>query len=482
MPTWEFNQLRREYIRKYGYTVTIPGLEDVFRFKVEKPLTAEEEVRWKKKDYKFFGPDRYEEIRHMKQRRKEKYLAMLSSPSPDIFGARAALICSLDDAQDALSTLSGIGTLAYMGSGALMKKIIKGPLGWLMTAESAINYVTRGLSPELRPLTKKPDRERATEKGAKARQARVKKTERMLKAGKWQGKLIETAQTTDNIFGVGLALGPLMNLPVDFVSGFVRTIALQKVGMKFPTIDIPHWQRVARKNTRNFAALQAIRQTYDKDEHHSPVVRTTHRGGVETILTDAEMSEVHVALFLSTQTMHMMASTYDPLDCNVPHDTIELRAPLPTNILTLEVIKEAGDDPEEGSLWPATGEKWSNARDLVEESSPIMRDNLNSYCRRNAHSETGRCVSSYSVDAGLYNCENFAGLQSVDIEHTPTSRTVSTIQNLNFCIDQDLSSRQRQGFADYLQRCNDRNYTPGMREIQSHAQSQCGFGFVQWYP
>jgi hypothetical protein len=480
MPTDEFNELRKKYVEKHGYTVTIPGLEDVFKFKAENPLTAEEQYHWKNKNQSFFDKDRYEEIRYMKQRRKDKFLSMLSSPSPHIFGARAAIITSLDDTQDALSTLSGIGTLAYMGSGALMKKIIKGPLGWLMAAENAINYVTKGLSPELRPMADKPDRERTTEKGAKARQAKVAKTERMLKAGKWQGKLIETAQTTDNIFGTGISLGALMNLPVDFVSGFVRTVALQKVDMKFPTIDIPHWQRVARKNTRDFAALEAIRRTYLTQERRSPVVTIKHDVGIESVLSDQEIAEAYVALFLSTQVMHMTADTYDPSDLNLPHDQLELKAPLPTNLLTLEVIEEAGDDPEEGSVWPSTGEKWSNARDLVEENAWNFTDNLNHYCKRNAHSEVGRCVSGYSVDAALYNCENYAGTGTVDIDNAPASRAISSLQAMNFCVDQDLTSGQKQVFAEYLQRCNDQNYTPGTREILNYAERHCGFSFVQF--
>lgn len=480
MPTWEFNERKRAYVEKYGYTVTIPGLEDIFHIKAEKPLTAEEQHHWKKKNYKFFDPDRYEEIRYMKKRRKDKFLSMMSSPSPSIFGARAAIITSLDDTQDALSTLSAIGTLAYMGSSAAMKKIISGPLGWLMTAENGINYVTKRLSPERGTGGEKASREKTTEKGGKARQARVKKTERMLKAGKWQGKIIEALQTTDSIFGSGISLGALMNLPIDFVSGFVRTVTLQKVDMKFPTIDIPHWQRVARKNTRDFAALEAIRRSYTTEEHHSPVVRTKHDVGIESILSDQEIAEAHVALFLSTQTMHMMADTYDPLDLNLPHDQLELKAPLPTNVLTLEVIKEAGDDPEEGSVWPSTGEKWSNARDLVEENARNFTENFNAYCGRNAHSEIGRCVSGYSVDSALYNCENFAGTGAVEIENTPASRTISSLQAMNFCVDQDLTSGQKQVFAEYLQRCNKQNYTPNTREILTHAERHCGFSFVQF--
>lgn len=479
MPTAEFNELKRKYIEKHGYTLTIPGLEDVFHFKAEKPLTQLEQYHWKHKNRKHFTPDRYEEIRYMKQRRQEKFLSMLGSPSPNIFNSRSAIITSLDDCQDALSTLSAIGTLAYMGSSATMKKIIGGPLGWMMTAENALNYVTRKLSPERRLQDTKKATEKTTKKGQTARQTKIDKTARMLKAGKWQGKMIEGLQTTDSIFGTGISLGSLMNLPIDLVSGFARTIALQKTDVKFPTIDIPHWQRVARKAARNWLAFEGAPEKYFKEEHHSPVVRTEHVVGISSVLSDTDIEQAHVALFLATQTMHSMVDIYDPSDINVPHEDLELRAPVPTNILTLEVIKEAGDDPEEGSAWPATGEKWSNARDLAEESSKNVTANFNSYCERNAHSEIGRCIAEYSVDASLYNCESFAGTGTIQIEGVPTYRAINSLQNLNFCVEQELSRGSKLMFADYLRACDKRNYTPSTKEILEHAERYCGISFVQ---
>jgi len=479
MPTSEFNELKRKYVEKYGYTLTIPGLEDIFHFKAEKPLTPLEQHHWRNKNFKYFSADRYEEIRYMKKRRQEKFLSMLGSPSPNIFNSRSAIITSLDDCQDALSTLSAIGTLAYMGSSEAMKRFIRGPLGWLMTAENGLNYVTKKLTPERRMSDTKKTTEKTTKKGQKARQAKIDKTARMLKAGKWQGKLIEALQTTDSIFGTGISLGALMNLPVDFVSGFVRTVAWQKTDVKFPSIDIPHWQRVARKAVRNWLSFEGAPEKYFTDERHSPVIRTEHTGGISSVLSDSDIEQAHVALFLATQTMHSMVDIYDPSEINVPHEDLELKAPIPTNILTLEVIKEAGDDPEQGSAWPATGDKWSNARDLVEESSKNVTANFNSYCERNAHSEIGRCIAEYSVDASLYNCESFAGTGTVQIENVPTYRAINSLQNLNFCVDQDLTSGQKQTFSEYLQRCDRQNYTPSTREILQHAQRHCGFSFVQ---
>jgi len=481
MPTAEFDELKRKYIEKHGYTVTIPGLEDIFHFNTEKPMTPAEEYNWKGKNWKYFDRDRYEQIKYMKKRRKDAFLSMLSSPSPKIFNSRSAIITSIDDCQDALSTLSAIGTLAYMGASKTMKKMIGGPLGWLMTAENGLNYVTKKLTPERRMSDTKKATEKTTKKGSKARQARVKKTERMLKAGKWQGKLIEALQTTDSIFGTGISLGALMNLPIDFVSGFVRTVTLQKVDMKFPDVSLSHWDRVARKAARNWLAFDGAPEKYFTEEHHSPVVRTEHVGGISSILSGPEIEQAHVALFLATQTMHSMADTYDPSDLNIPHEDLELRAPLPSNILTLEVIKEAGDDPDQGSAWPATGEKWSNARDLVEETSKNLTGNFNAYCAKNAHSEIGRCIAEYSVDAGLYNCENMAGTRTVKIENVPTYRAINSLQNLNFCVDQDLSPGQERLFSEYLQTCDRQNYTPSTREILDHAERHCGFSFVQMH-
>ena len=501
MPSAEFDELKSKYIAKHGYTLTIPGLEDVFHFGTEVPLTQQEQYHWKAKNWNYFPPDRYEEIKYMKKRRKDAYLAMLASPSPRIFNARAAIITTIDDAQDALSTLAVVGTLAYYAGGAAVRNFIRGPLGWTMAAGDALNFMNNVVAPEQRMLMRKKLTEVTTKNNLKSmetklslkhkmqalktrdwemrRLKRVQKEMYSLERGGWRGAAIEALQVTDNVYGQGISLGALMNLPYDFMSAVVRSAFGTPVLIKKPDIDVGHWGRVASRLARNWLAFEGIPKYYRTEEHHSPVVVTTHEGGVSTIVSDEDMAQMRVALFLAHQTIHMTADQIDPLEMDRPISEIELKAPGPTNPLTLEVIAEAGDRPGDGCTWPATGETWSNAVDLLEESSANITDNVNDYAKRNNHSVKGWAATKYSIDAALYSLENLTGTGTVQIEHTPSYRAINALQWLNFCTEGPVPDSQARIFAEWLQRCDDQHYTPMAREVIDFAERHCGFTFVQ---
>jgi len=501
MPRAEFDKVKKDYVEKYGYTITIPGPEEIFHFGVEKPMTEKEQVLWKNKAYDLFDPERLEEIKYMKKKRKEAYMAMLGSPSPKIVNSRAAICGAIDDAQDALSTLSVVGTLGYTLATTAVKKVIAGPLGWLMAATSGLNYVNKALVPERRMIANKKTTETTTKnnpKSSKAKYATEKKRkelgvtpkqmERMdkvekrlsgLKKGGWSGAITEALQVTDNVYGQGISLGALMNLPWDFAAGIVRGgIGGTPVHIKRPSIDIDHYERVARKLVRNWLAFEGIPKEYRTEEHHSPAVEIIHPG-IPSIMSDEGEAQMRIALFLAQQTAHIRADEINPIDMDCEIADLEIMAPMPTNPLTLEVIKEAGDRPEDGCAWPATGEKWSNVRDLVEESSTHIKDNLDAYTERNNHSVAGWAVTRHAVDSGLYALENMMGTGTVQIEHTPSYSAINSLQWLNFCVDRELTDEQKQAFAEYLQQCDDTDYTPSGKEVIDYAEKHCGFGFVQ---
>jgi len=501
MPSAEFDRLKAEYIKKHGYTITIPGIQDIFHLGIEKPMTAAEEKNWRDKNYRAFTPERYEEIKHIKQRRKEVFLAMLSSPSPRILNSRSSIITAIDDAQDALSTLSAVGTLMYMAAGAGVRKLITGPLGWVMGANDALNFVNKAIAPEQRMLQRKKLTETATgktlktsrakwdirgrlkkvkEKTAKAeRLARVNRNVEALKRGGWRSKIIEALQTSDNVYGLGISLGAVMNLPYDAISGAVRAYTGEEVHVKMPAVDVGFWGRAARKLARNWLAFEGIPREYRYIEHHSPAVEVTGTAGPESVVSrDLELG-MRIALFLAQQVAHMTADEVDPLDMDLSISDIKLRAPEPINILTREVIEEAGDRIEDGIAWPATGEKWSNAKELIEESSKHITDNMNAYTKDNAHSITGWAVAKHATEAAFYSLENVAGTGGIQIEHNPSYRVINSLQWLNFVHEDNITDEQKRMFADYLQRCDNENYTPHAKEVVQYAREYCGFDFVQ---
>lgn len=503
MTSEEFDKRKAEYIKKHGYTVTIPGPGDVFHYPTEKPMTPLEELAWKKKAYSQFTPERRQEIEYMKKRRKEKYLAMLGSPSPRIVNCRTSIITAIDDAQDATSVAGAAGTLMYMAASRGVKQLIAGPLGFITKAATALNFVNRLLVPEQRLMKTKRDTEKATKNGTKSSKAKLRAEEKMkkqglspkqikraqnmakeaakLKGGGWKGKTIEALQVTDNIYGKGICLGPLMGLPIQFASGIARAAAGKTVHLKKPDIDVGHWGRVAQKAVRDWLAFGVLGEYYTKEVHHSPVALFRYPGELSSFMDDEELAQMHIALFLSHQINHMTAGEMDPLAGEVSIEDIELKAPEPTNILTLEVIRELGADPREGCAWPATGERWSNAADLLGESAGQLTEGLNEYLDRNAHNVLGWTVEKHAVAAGFYSLENIGGPGTLEVEPTPTSRVINSLQNTNFCLDEEISPDQIRTFNQWLQRCDDQNYTPRTREVLEFTQKRCGFTFVQHY-
>lgn len=501
MQSEEFDRQKAAYVKKYGYTVTIPGPTDVFHYPTEKPMTRQEEADWKAKDYDRFTSERREEIEYMKKKRKDKYLAMLGSPTPKILSSRASIITSIDDAQDALSTTAAAGTLMYMAASKGVQQIIAGPLGFITRAATALNFVNRALVPEQRLAKLKKDTEKTTKSGTRSTQAKMRAEEKMksqgmspkqikraqnmgkeaanLKRGGWKGKTIEALQVTDNVYGKGISLGALMGLPEQFISGIARSAAGKTVHLKIPEIDVGHWGRVAQKAARDWLAFGTVGEYYTKEEHHSPVALFKYPGVLSSIMDDEELAAMYVALFMSHQVNHMTADSIDPLEGVLSISDIELKAPEPTNVLTLEVIKELGDDPRDGCAWPATGEKWSNAFDLIGESAAALTENMNDYCDRNAHNLPGWAVEKHAAAAGFYSLENIGGPGILEVEPTPTSRAINSLQNTNFVIDTDVSDDQAREFAGWLQRCDDQNYAPKTREILDFAKHRCGFSFVQ---
>jgi len=72
-------------------------------------MTSEETRLWKARKYDEIPSGRRADIRAEKARKKRKFLAMLGDPSPDIAQSAGAILTSIDDAQDAVSTLACIG-------------------------------------------------------------------------------------------------------------------------------------------------------------------------------------------------------------------------------------------------------------------------------------------------------------------------------------------------------------------------------------
>jgi len=69
----EFEEKKRQYNEKYGYTITVPALGDIIHLRPFEPLTEEETALWKARKYEEIPKNRLKDIRNEKARKKQNF-------------------------------------------------------------------------------------------------------------------------------------------------------------------------------------------------------------------------------------------------------------------------------------------------------------------------------------------------------------------------------------------------------------------------
>jgi len=455
----KFEEQKEKYVAEYGYTITVPAFEDIIHIKRFKAMTWEEIQLWKARKYDEIPAERLADIREHKEVKRRKFVQMLASPEPRIVRAAGAILTSLDDLQDAVSTLACIGMLTAAIVGGTTAAVLAGPLGWIVGASALLNLInpfSRIKGPKFKPYTgmkAKKDAEDLTKKNpfSKKARARVAKKIKNFKVG--TGNIIEALQVTDNIFGVGLCLGPIMGFAVSLISGAVRGVMGQKVSFAAAPSTLPNHVTVAGR-----AAIA-------NSLFHSFVHKTDFQDEVDSLF----------AAHLSLQVLEPYLQDWNPITEVEDLANYYLQAPRPIDILTLEIIEEAGYTLDEVCNWPQNGEQWISYGELAETTAPIATENLRHFAEENKNSALAFIAGQNAHDFALGALAAWEGFDQVEIEYLPTSRIVITILMRGWCYPDDVTESQVQKFEDWVYVHEYMGTVPSGKEIWNYAERFCKF-------
>jgi hypothetical protein len=396
----KFTEQKAAYVAKYGYTITIPGLTDIIHVKTINPMSEEEKTAWRKKDYASFSEARYAELKEDKDKKRAHYLAMLASPSPDVLKNAGAILTSIDNAQDALTTLSVLGRLGIKFAPRILGKAMTGPVGWIMTAADILNVaMTLGRMLTM-PMMGKRVGNQATELNPFSKSAKIKRAAKLMRAYPSIGNLIEVAQTTDNVFGIGLCLGPIVGLIQDIAIGSVRSLFGQKVKVKM------------------------------MGPHTSPALYTAATVPKATTLIfasgykpdDELLLQLTLAHYLSLQELHGNNEGWNALDAVEDIKTSQISVPVPSNLLSLEVMEEEGHAKENFGGWPHSNKQWAIMDDIVNTYSVPGNDFLSRTMEAHKHDWLGHVVGSLLTQSHQYAMANLEGDHNLNINYTEQSK------------------------------------------------------------
>jgi hypothetical protein len=450
-PRWtpeEFERAKAAYIAKYGYTITIPGLEDIIHWRTHEPLSPAEAAAWKRKDHSAFSDQRWEEIREMKSKKRERFLAMLGSPTPSVVTNAGALMTSLDDCQDALTTLSVGGRIALRLAPRIFGKLLGKGLSWLMLAAELINLAMTVGRLGLPGLAAKRTAEGTTEGGIFSKEAKLKRAARIKNPWPSIGNLLEVGQTTDQVFGYGICLGPIVGFATDFISGGVRGLMGQKLGpVKYPDHSWPEQSLISQVH-KAFAFIAA----------------SGFRPSV------SECLDAFGANYLSSQIYHSNTNPYFPLDVVPDLHWTEVRCPVPKNPLTLEVIEEEGLSPEKITGWPHNNKLWAPTNDIVENYHAPARSFLQSTMEEHRYDWYGWLFSNLATDTHFNTMAILEGASQVEYDYNEKSRCITCLLKAGYYPDPDQPPENLERMAnmmDDLDRQNTRLTTQGfLRNIE----------------
>ncbi|MDP8274897.1 MAG: hypothetical protein RAO92_00700 [Candidatus Euphemobacter frigidus] len=455
----EFEAQKKAYTDKHGYTVTIPTFSDIIHLRAFEPLTAEETAAWSAKEYDKIPPGRRADIRKEKARKKAKYLAMLADPSPKIARNAAAILTALDDVQDAISTLACIGMVAAAVIGGPIAAAVLGPLGLILGASTLLNL----LNPfsRLRKLgggvgtgrAGKGRVEKQTNHNPFSKKAKVKLAARIKKFRPSTGNALEALQVTDNIFGVGVSIGPIMGFVQGAISGVIRSALGEKVTL---AVGSPEPSKV------NDAAAKALRAT-----------ALLHGYAWHSDATDETM--MIYAASLAMQALYPTLEEYNPFDEIEDLGDYLVECPQPTDVLTREILEEEGIDPDDACVWPQNGQRWISIAELQEATAEQAAANLRHYAEKNNHTLEAYNALTAADDFTLNFLAAVEGPDQIRVDYLRTERIVITILDNGWVYPDDITEIQIQKFEEWCYVHEYMDTQPTAKEIQHYADVFCGF-------
>jgi len=426
LPRWTTEEMaakQREYTDKYGYYVTVPGVEDIIHLKTPKEPDQNEFDAWRERQkYEWLirrypesrkVPDwqemrdrampqgRYSQVTEIIENKRLTARRIAASPMPTIGKNIGSVMTSLDDANDLLGTVGVVLRFAAWLVPRFAKRFFLGPVGWLFLAADIFGLImTLFMSARTfgaTCITRKrhlEDMAGVNPFSKEARTARARKVRRVLPR---KGEIIEGLQTTDQLFGIGICLGPVVGFVTDVIAGTVRSVKGQKVT----------W----------------FRNPPDPYNHEKKAMLMMRHAHAASLAMDEFTDGQHLALLLAlngaTQILNAYMKEWNPLDEVEGLEYALFDAPTPEHPTTRFVLEEMGIDWTQAVGWPGLDRKEATMEELWDAHQNTAAAAFMDFCTRNKRNYVGAIGAQNAFEFALNMQGMVEGWESVEVEYTP---------------------------------------------------------------
>ncbi|GAH32762.1 unnamed protein product, partial [marine sediment metagenome] len=363
----------------------------------------------------------------------------------------------LDDINDAMGTLSVVfRSIAHLLPKAAAKAFM-GPAGWALTIADIVNVAMTIMNAPLTYITAKADLAKSMSTNPFTKEAKVKRAKRLKKLKPSKGEIIEALQVTQNMFGIGLCLGPILGAFIEAFTGPYRVLQGKKVTVKWP---IPFLSLTEEE------ALKAIDAAF-----------LLSTGGQE--LSPEDHTKIYLVAEMATQVLYPLFQEYHPLDMIDGLENIILPAKKPKDPLTKLLFDE------EGLHWPSntghlhTGRQYVSAGELMDVGDGRIDRSFQEYIQGQKHTLLGQ-LGMQSVNNFTENMLSLIeGEDQVVIDLHPVLKACYKILDNRFTIPDTTTDQQRQCFGEIIMHPPPKGLDPPFDMIRNSICPACGIKLIR---
>jgi len=453
----EFTKKKAEYNAKYGYTMHIPGLSDIIKINNITPPSETELAQYKAKDVGSLGQMRYDAIKELNRQKKESFVRMMDSPNPTWLSNIGTAMTFLDDVNDACGTLS---VLARIGAHLLPKaagKVLLGPAGWVLLAADIAQIGMTIMRAPLTRVMRKSSLAKATSTNPFCKEARVARANRLKRLRPSKGEVIEALQVTNNVFGVGLSLGPIVGAVEEAFTGPFRVLQGKKVNVKWPVPTLSDYEKKAVE------ALEATNQ-----------INT-----ISDELADDDHVKSYLVANMASQVLYPIFQEYHPLDNidgieNIIRTPREARDPL-----TRYVLEEEGIDWHNATGFLHAESNETSVGELMDIGFDLNTPSFLKVAENTKHSYMGLIGGQSVTDYAQNSLALLEGEDQVELDFHPVEKAMMTILDAGWIFWSQTTEEQLDCFTQKIMHLDSLGVSLPFKDLKPLIHSECGIYFLE---
>lgn len=426
--TEEFEKRRTAYQARYGNTINIPGFGDVIHIMPKARISAEERAAhlWAIKRG-LPSPLTPAQIQTL-QYKKFRFLKALASATPAWLKNIGAVATVLDNVEDALVTIVVAGRIAVRIAPRLFGAFVS-KMGWVLLGSDILNAANLLSYLSLNKRGCKGAPETLAEKNPFHATAKARRTLKLKRGFPSFGEFLEVAQTTDQLFGVGLCLGGFMGILTDTIStaldpnywlglnrmlttGNVSEIATNIAGTAMSDYDKvkkalqEQWTSFKDEAYRLKATDVKLRKDiYDWTKAQSektwgwikskpgewldPFTAEMMGSMILSTGKDDFLKEDHTKAFMMLDTAVQGIMPWwienDPLRNFKDLRNFKFRAPSPRDPTTMDMLDEYNPGWKKTVRWPHLDKEYATIEEIAFTYAPMIKDSFQAYALKYSH-------------------------------------------------------------------------------------------------